>query len=45
MPDISHILIRDSMRYRLVGSRGDDPVLPERMPRRRRRRSPGNAVK
>jgi hypothetical protein len=40
---IAYIITRDEMRRHLAGARADDPVIPERMPRRRRRLSAGSA--
>jgi hypothetical protein len=41
MPEIVYIPVQPLVRRKLVGARLDDPVLPERQPRRRQaRRSP-----
>jgi hypothetical protein len=41
MLPFAFIISRDEMRRRVAGALAEDPVEPERMPRRRRRRSAG----
>jgi hypothetical protein len=45
MLSLAYIISRDEMRRRVTGARAEDPVLPERVPTRRRRRSAAGRVK